>query len=156
MHPEKLPKLLYELIKNSRRSDRDLAKVLGFSQPTVTRTRRKLEDDKYVLQYTTIPDFTKIGFEIMAFTFAQRPQKEAEKDQFYEQLDKNSRVIFVADGNGLGGKDVVIITMHKNYSDYSNFIADLRKTSTIQNTSSFIAVLGGISKHFNLSNLEKV
>lgn len=156
MHPEKIPKLLYELIKNSRRSDRDLAKVLGFSQPTVTRTRRKLEDEKYVLQYTAIPDFTKIGFEIMAFTFIQKPQAEAERNTLFKQLNKNHRVIFVADGNGLEGKDVVIITMHKNYSDYSTFIAELRKTSTIPTKSSFIAVLSGISKNLNLSSLEKV
>lgn len=156
MHPEKIPKLLYELIKNSRRSDRDLAKVLGFSQPTVTRTRRTLEDEKYVLQYTTIPDFTKIGFEIVAFTFTQRPPLETEADSLYKQLDKDPRVIFVADGNGLGGKNVVVVTMHKNYSDYSNFIADLRKKSSIQTTSSFIAILGGTAKTFSLSSLEKV
>ena len=156
MHPEKIPKLLYELIKNSRRSDRDLAKVLGFSQPTVTRTRRKLEDEKFVLQYTAIPDFTKIGFEIMAFTFIQKPQNDAEKNTLLKQLNKNTRVIFIADGNGLGGKDAVIITMHKNYSDYSTFTTELRKTSTIHTMNTFIATLNGISKHLNLSSLEKV
>lgn len=36
-------KLLYELMKNSRRSDRELAKVLGISQPTVSRRRIALE-----------------------------------------------------------------------------------------------------------------
>ena len=156
MHPEKIPKLLYELIKNSRRSDRDLAKVLGFSQPTVTRTRRKLEDEKYVLQYTTIPDFTKIGFEIMAFTFARQPQKDTEKDPFFKTLDKNSRVVFVAGGAGLGGKDLVIISMHKNYSDYTKFMSELRKTSFLLTTRTFFATLDGISKPFNLSSLEKV
>jgi len=35
-------KLLAELLNNSRRSDRDLAKVIGTSQPTVTRTRIRL------------------------------------------------------------------------------------------------------------------
>ncbi len=154
MHPEKIPKLLYELIKNSRRSDRDLAKVLGFSQPTITRTRRKLEDEKYVLQYTTIPDLTKIGFEIAAFTFTQRPPQGT--DAFYKQLNNNPRVVFISDGNGLGGKNVVIVTLHKNYSDYANFISDIRKTNSIQSTSSFIAPLGVIVKHFSLSSLEKV
>ena len=36
-------KLLSELMKDSRRSDRQLARALGVSQPTITRTRTKLE-----------------------------------------------------------------------------------------------------------------
>jgi DNA-binding Lrp family transcriptional regulator len=36
-------KLISELMKNSRKSDRELAKKIGVSQPTVTRTRTKLQ-----------------------------------------------------------------------------------------------------------------
>ena len=157
MHPDKIPKLLYELIKNSRRSDRDLAKVLGFSQPTVTRTRRKLEDEKYVLQYTALPDFTKLGFEIVAFTFTQWPSEEkADTETPYKWLEKDPRVVFVAEGNGLDGKNSIIVTMHKNYTDYSEFLADLQKTKTVQNLNSFITALTGIKKHLTLADLEKV
>jgi len=69
MSEDRMMELLRELLKNSKRSDRDLARILGLSQPTVTRTRRKLERTGYVLEYTVIPDFTKLGYEIMAFTF---------------------------------------------------------------------------------------
>ncbi|MDH5447727.1 MAG: Lrp/AsnC family transcriptional regulator [Candidatus Bathyarchaeota archaeon] len=156
MHPDKIPKLLYELIKNSRRSDRDLAKVLGFSQPTVTRTRRKLEDEKYVLQYTALPDFTKLGFELAAFTFVQwLPEEKTETTSPYKWLDKEPRVIFVADGNGMG-KNSLIVTMHKNYTDYSDFIADLRQKSKIANSNSFITTLTNIKKHMALAGLQKV
>jgi len=157
MHPDKIPKLLYELIKNSRRSDRDLAKVLGFSQPTVTRTRRKLEDEKYVLQYTALPDFTKLGFELAAFTFTQwLSEGKADTETPYKWLEKDPRVVFVAEGNGLDGKNSIIVTMHKNYTDYSEFIADLLKTKTVQNVNSFITALTGIKKHLTLADLEKV
>ena len=57
-------KLISELMKNSRRSDRDLAKVIGKSQPTVTRTRTRLEKQGYIKEYTMLPDFQKLGFEI--------------------------------------------------------------------------------------------
>ncbi|UCE16971.1 MAG: winged helix-turn-helix transcriptional regulator, partial [Candidatus Bathyarchaeota archaeon] len=43
MRQEKLMELLCEIIKNSRRSDRELAKSLDFSQPSVTRLRKALE-----------------------------------------------------------------------------------------------------------------
>jgi len=36
-------KLLRELLKNSKQSDRELAKTLKVSQPTITRLRHKLE-----------------------------------------------------------------------------------------------------------------
>jgi DNA-binding Lrp family transcriptional regulator len=36
-------RLISELMKNSRRSDKELAKVIGVSQPTVTRIRLKLQ-----------------------------------------------------------------------------------------------------------------
>jgi DNA-binding Lrp family transcriptional regulator len=69
MSKDRMMELLHELLKNSKRSDRDLARILGISQPTVTRMRRKLERTGYVLEYTIIPDLTKLGYEIMAFTF---------------------------------------------------------------------------------------
>jgi DNA-binding Lrp family transcriptional regulator len=64
MAKEKMIDLLYELIKNSRRSDRDLAKILHVSQPTITRMRKKLETNDFILEYTLVPNFAKLGFEI--------------------------------------------------------------------------------------------
>jgi DNA-binding Lrp family transcriptional regulator len=37
-------KLILELIRNSRKSVRELAKLLGVSQPTVSRNREKLRE----------------------------------------------------------------------------------------------------------------
>jgi len=48
-------RLLVELIKNSCRSDRNLAKVLGTSQPTVTRMRNKLVKEGIIQEFTVIP-----------------------------------------------------------------------------------------------------
>jgi len=49
-------KLLSELIKGSSRSDRELARVIGTSQPTVTRARAKLEKEGFIEEYTIIPN----------------------------------------------------------------------------------------------------
>ena len=57
-------KLLWELLKNSRRSDRELAKALGTSQPTVTRRRVNIEKN-FIDGYTAIPKWEKIGFELL-------------------------------------------------------------------------------------------
>jgi DNA-binding Lrp family transcriptional regulator len=41
-------KTLFELVKGARRSDRELARALRVSQPTVTRARTKLEKTGFV------------------------------------------------------------------------------------------------------------
>jgi DNA-binding Lrp family transcriptional regulator len=68
MMKKRMLKLLFELMKNAKRSDREIAKIIGVSQPTITRMRQRLEKTA-IVDYTVIPDWTELGFEIMAFTF---------------------------------------------------------------------------------------
>ena len=60
--------ILFALMKNSKISDRQLAKTIGVSQPTVTRRRARLEKEA-IDGYTAIPKWAKIGYEILAITF---------------------------------------------------------------------------------------
>ena len=120
-------KLLFELMKDSHRSDRQLAKALGVSQPTVTRRRAILEED-YIEGYTIIPKFGKIGFEIAAFTFLKSKLKQKtgkERDEALKKLNewymKQPNVLLVQDGRGMGW-DAVCVSMHKNFSDFAEFI----------------------------------
>lgn len=118
-------RLLLEMLKNSRRSDRDLAKVLGVSQPTVTRTRQKLERD-YIRSYTLVPLLDKMGYEIIALTFFKfknYDQAETEKmlSNAKEWYARHANVIFAANGEGLG-KDAVVISLHRSYSSYADFM----------------------------------
>jgi DNA-binding Lrp family transcriptional regulator len=115
--------IVSELIKNSRLSDRQVAKMLGTSQPTVTRRRRELEKEG-LLDYTAVPDVKKLGFEILAITFGNRaahpqyPELEIQKSK--EFTERHPNLIFVSSGMGLGS-DRVAISVHKDYADYSNF-----------------------------------
>ena len=58
-------RLLLELMKDSKRSDRELAKVLGVSQPTVSRMRSRLVKEGIIREFTVIPNFVKMGYENM-------------------------------------------------------------------------------------------
>lgn len=125
MKEKNMFKLLLEMLKNSRRSDRDLAKVLGVSQPTVTRMRQRLEKE-YITTYTLIPDFAKAGYEIAAFTFCKSKtydKAESVKMERHarEWFRKYPNVIFAADGEGLG-KDAVMVSFHRSYSHYADFM----------------------------------
>ncbi len=126
--------LLHELLKNSKRSDRDLAKILGVSQPTITRMRRKLERTGYVLEYTVIPDFTKIGYEIMAFTFMNIIRYDEKTGEPFKELAEkahkwaveNPKILLGAAGDGLDGKNCMMISLHKDFTDYYRFISEFR------------------------------
>jgi DNA-binding Lrp family transcriptional regulator len=125
MKQQKLFRLVSEMLKNSKKSDRELAGILGVSQPTVSRTRARIEKE-YIKTYTIIPDFEKLGYQIMAFTFAKKKaypgnEKAGEMAQKSKKwVEKRPNVIFGADGEGIG-KDMVLISFHKNYSAYAEF-----------------------------------
>jgi DNA-binding Lrp family transcriptional regulator len=120
-------RLISELVKNSRRSDRELAKVLGISQPTVSRTRMRLEKQG-LINYSAVPNVAKLGFEIVAVTFGKRDyQKHPEIDlhKAKDFAERHPGIIFGAFGSGLG-YDRIVISIHRNYSDYSKFLQELR------------------------------
>jgi DNA-binding Lrp family transcriptional regulator len=120
-------KLIRELIKNSRRSDRELAKAIGVSQPTVSRVRIRLEKEK-MLNYTTIPDLPKLGFGIIAVTLGKKnveAHPESLKEKAAEFAKKHQNAIFAADGMGLNF-DKIAISIHKDYSDYSKYLSEVK------------------------------
>ena len=126
-------KLLSELIKSSRRSDRDLAKAIGSSQPTVTRARTKLEKKGYIKEYTMIPDFSELGYELLALTFVKlgkglNPEEVAKARKIANESLKSSRFanVMLERGHGMGHEGV-IISYHKNYASYMELRRSLRQ-----------------------------
>ena len=63
-------KILAGLMRNSKESDRKLAKRLGISQPTVTRRRAKLEKE-VIDSYTLVPKWVNLGFKLLVLTFTK-------------------------------------------------------------------------------------
>jgi len=158
-------RLLQELVKNSKRSDRDLAKLLGVSQPTLTRMRRRLENDNYILDYTAIPNMTKLGFEIIAFTFFNVDRfdpntgdlDKAVGERAHKWVGHNSKVIFAAGGEGLHGKNCMMITIHRDFTEYTDFVTDLRGqwAHKIKDMETFLVSLKAkMPKPFSFRNIE--
>ncbi len=157
--------LLHELLKNSKRSDRDLARILGVSQPTVTRMRRKLERTGYVLEYTVIPDFTKLGYEIVAFTFMNIIRYDEKTGEPFRKLAENAhkwavedpRIVLGAAGDGLDGKNCMMISLHRDFTDYYRFISKFRGkwASHLRDIESFLVSLKAtMIKPFSFRYLE--
>ena len=117
--------ILIELMKGCRRSDRELAKVLNVSQPTVSRLRRKLEKEGYIKEYAAIPDFSKLGYEIMGVTLIKTSEPSTRERsggvrQAVVKVEQEGPRASLMAVNGEGfQKNRLFITLYEDYSAYS-------------------------------------
>jgi DNA-binding Lrp family transcriptional regulator len=156
-------RLISELMKGSRRSDRELARALKVSQPTVSRIRTRLEKEGIIKEYTMIPDLGKLGIEIVAVTFGlwstEKINEYSESvriEKAKQFISKHPNVVFASSGIGLGmGR--MIVSVHKTYSDYVEFIREMRAewAGLLTNIESFIISVSvdAMPKQFTLSKL---
>ncbi len=142
-------KLVSELMRNSRRSDRELAGAIGVSQPTVSRMVKNLEKDGIIREYTMKPDFQKLGYELLGLTFLNLKKtltkEEAEKAREMtkrELLQSEFGIAMVERGMGLG-HDGVIMAFYEDYASYARHMDILRKYEflEISNIESFLISL---------------
>ena len=161
MRKELPERLLRELLKNSKRSDRELAKVLGVSQPTITRARHNLEREGAIQDYTIIPDFKKLGFELMVIGLVKvrpdaiTPESIAKAKAYAAKLP---HAIFSSLGDGMGMNGVVI-SFHKNYTEFHQQMNQFRVVwkDYLDKIEFFIIALGeGEYKRLSLTYLKDV
>jgi DNA-binding Lrp family transcriptional regulator len=159
MHENLPQKLLRELLKNSKRSDRELAELLKVSQPTITRTRHKLEREGAIQDYTITPDFRKMGFELIAITLLKmKPHihlpEMTEKARAYTEQYPNA--VFVGRGEGFG-MDSIVISFHESFTDYTRKWNKMRLDwkDHLKDIKSFIVSYEtGVIKRFSLTSLK--
>ncbi|UCG35943.1 MAG: Lrp/AsnC family transcriptional regulator [Candidatus Bathyarchaeota archaeon] len=125
-------KILFELMKNSKISDRKLAKIIGVSQPTITRRRTRLENE-IIDGYTAIPQWAKLGYRILAVTLVKAPLKFGSEKAVRDAIERSSKwlenqpnVIFGGECRGLGMTGIML-SIHKSYSDLDEFLASHRQ-----------------------------
>lgn len=157
-------KLLFEFVKNCKRSDREIAKIVGVSQPTITRKRTRLVQTGLIRQFTAVPSLDKIGFEIAALTFTNMKASTSKnpktlKGKGREWAEKHDEIVFASAGLGMDMNGVTI-SVHKNYTDYQKFLTELRTywAEHIVSIQSFILSLRNretVTKDFSLASLEK-
>lgn len=159
MPKQKMIDLLYEFMKNSKRSDRELAKIVRVSQPTITRMRKNLEKSGYIREYTIMPAIEKLGFQIVALNFLATSTKRENTKEIHQWIRENPKMLFSSSGEGLNGKTLLIVSIHKNYTDFSTFARELRSTfaSRVASMESFLVSLRtDMIKHFSFKNLERI
>lgn len=153
-----IKELLIELMKNSKESDRKIARKLGVSQPTITRTRNKIEREGLIRSYSIIPNWSKLGCELMVLTFVKmRP--EVVSDELFNRLQEYAKafqnVIFASRGHGLGMTGT-ILSIHKDYRDYAIKLSKFRNdwAQYLEDIQSFLMVTDeGIIKELSFTSL---
>ena len=125
-------RLLFELMKDAKTTDRKIAKALGVSQPTVTR-RRALIEKELVDGYTVIPKWSKIGYEILAVTlvkshlkFASDEERKSAYGKSMEWMAKQPNVIMGSGCRGMGMTGIMI-SLHKSYAELDEFLISHRQ-----------------------------
>ncbi len=151
-------KLLLELIKGGRRSDRELSRATRLSQPTISRTRIRLEKTGFVKEYTIIPDLRKIGYQLLAFTFMSFAEDKPELfEKAREWIKKQPSVIYANNGEGFGMQSIMV-SLHREYASYSRLLTQLRRDwqPNLTGEQSFLISLDRTDltiKHFSLRHL---
>jgi DNA-binding Lrp family transcriptional regulator len=120
-------KIIGALMKNAKMSDRQLAKEIGVSQPTVTRRRTRLEQEA-LDGYTAIPKWEKLGYRILALTFVKTkslldPNKTRATAyaKALEWMHQQPNVILASHCRGLGW-DAFMMSVHRDYADLDEFL----------------------------------
>jgi alpha-acetolactate decarboxylase len=85
-----------------------------------------------------VPDFGKLGFQIMSVTFTKLKEHISEDDiekrrkVIHEKQNENPDAYILGMG-GMGlGADRVIITYHEDYSSYAKFIEKIKSNPLIK------------------------
>lgn len=155
--------ILSALMKNSNISDRKLAKMMGVSQPTITRRRTKLEKDG-LLDYRIVPNFEKLGYEILAFTLLvwkrEEHMKLKQEEDYWKKvqafLSDYPNIVFASSGHGLGMTRIVV-SVHESYSDYVKLMTKIDESwgMYMDKFDSFIVSLksDNILRQFSFENL---
>ena len=138
-------KLLAELLINSNRSNRELAKAIGVSAATVINHIQRLESAGVITDYSVIVDFERLGFEltvIMTVTVGRGKLLETQ-----EEIAKLPYVCAVYDVTGQ--VDSIVIAKFRNRRELSEFPKDLLAMEYVERTNTHV-VLNTVKEDFRM------
>jgi DNA-binding MarR family transcriptional regulator len=120
------------LVSYPESSDSDVGRELGVSRHTVSRLRRKFEKNS-LMSKITLPNFVKLGFEILAFyhiRFDPRNPPDMDDDEAASLISDST--VFLASRRF----EAVMISIYKDYDDYKT---DMMKIMQVLKENQWIA-----------------
>jgi DNA-binding Lrp family transcriptional regulator len=140
-------KLLRELLKDSSRSQRELAKSIGVSTATVINHIGRLESGGVVKNHTVQLDHERLGYELTVIT--EITVSKGKLLEVEEEISKIPHVCAVYDVTGL--TDAMVIAKFKSRSNLSDFTKKLLAMPNVERTNTHM-VLTTIKEDFRMLN----
>ena len=138
-------KVLAELLINSNRSNRELARAIGVSAATVINHIARLESAGVITDYSVIVDFERLGFEltvIMTVTVGRGKLLETQGE-----IAKLPYVCAVYDVTG--AIDSIVVAKFRNRRELSEFPKDLLAMEYVERTNTHV-VLNTVKEDFRM------
>jgi DNA-binding Lrp family transcriptional regulator len=142
-------KILAELLLDSKRSYRELAKAIGISAATVINHVQRLESAGVIKEYTVMLDFERLGFELTVVT-----EMTVNRGKLLETQGEIAKLPYVCAVYDVTGEiDSVVIAKFRNRRELSAFPKDLLSMPFVERTNTHV-VLNTVKEDFRmLSNL---
>mgnify|MGYP000035210504 FL=1 len=142
-------KILGELLLNSNRSYRELAKAIGKSAATVINHVQRLESAGVIKEYTVMLDFERLGFELTVVT-----EMTVNRGKLLETQGEIAKLPYVCAVYDVTGEiDSIVIAKFRNRRELSQFPKDLLGMPFVERTNTHV-VLNTVKEDFRmLSNL---
>jgi DNA-binding Lrp family transcriptional regulator len=140
-------KLLKELLLNSKRSFREIAKSIGVSPATVINHIQRLESGGVIHDYSVRLDHERLGYELTVVTeIIVSKGKLLETDA---EIAKISNVCAVYDITG--ETDAMVVAKFKSRSDLSDFTKKLLSMPYVERTNTHV-VLTTVKEDFRMQD----
>ena len=140
-------KLLRELLKNSKRSYRELATAIGVSAATVINHVQRLESAGVIKDYSARLDHERLGYELTVVTeIVVSKGKLLETD---EEIAKIPNVCAVYDITGQ--TDAMVVAKFKSRNKLSDFTKALLAMPYVERTNTHV-VLTTVKEDFRLKD----
>jgi DNA-binding Lrp family transcriptional regulator len=140
-------RLLKELLKNSKRSYRELAKAIGVSTATVINHVQRLESAGVLKDYTVRLDHERLGYELTVIT-----EIIVSKGKLLETEEAIGRIPNVCAVYDVTGEtDAMVIAKFRSRSSLSDFTKKLLSMPYVERTNTHV-VLTTMKEDFRMAN----
>lgn len=138
-------KIINAVLRNSRKSYRQIAKELNLSIATVINRLTRLEKEGIIKNYSAKVDYEKLGYDITAII--EIAVSKGKLPEVEEKLAKYSFVLGVYDITG--ESDAIIIARFKNRKDLNTFVKSLAMENVQRTNTHF--VLNVVKEDFRMN-----
>lgn len=140
-------KILAELLLDSKRSYRELAKAIGISAATVINHVQRLESAGVIKEYTVMLDFERLGYELTVVT-----EMTVSRGKLLETQEEIAKLPYVCAVYDVTGEiDSIVIAKFRNRRDLSEFPKDLLSMPFVERTNTHV-VLNTMKEDFRMLN----